>query len=228
MPEGATDMQAVRTDAGHVHPQIQADLMNHPTTLTDSRHSFPHRSWTRWTIAVLLMAWWLNPSLQAQNIDLNGWNLRTEQSGSFLCTSNRWQQVEMLSGSSITWEGTYTATRQDAQTLQIKAEPEYGTTRTWVLHFENANAGTYTLDYLLFDDYAIHEEGRFYNSQTSLWYADWAQMTGQTQNGPEQVGIPDRRVGTNHPARDQGQLVAVPRPRQDLRPKRRHRAGTKS
>jgi hypothetical protein len=129
----------------------------------------------------------LNPSSLAQSVDLSGWNLRTEQSGSFLCEGNRWQQVELLSGTGLTWEGTYTAARRDAQTIEIKAEPEFETTRTWVLHFEDTNAGTYTLDYVLFDDYTIHEEGRFYNSQVSLWYADWAQMTGQTQNGPEQV-----------------------------------------
>ena len=147
----------------------------------------PQRLWYRWIIPVVVITWLLTPSSPAQTIDLTGWNLRTEQSGAFRCTGNVWQQVELLTGSIFTWDGTYTATRTDSSTVQIKAEPDFGTTRAWTLRFDSANAGTYTLDYTILDDFTIHEEGRFYNSQTGLGYADWAQMSGQIQNGPEQV-----------------------------------------
>ena len=137
--------------------------------------------------------------VQAQNMDLDGWYIRTEQSGTLRCTGNRWQQAELLGGVSYTWDGTYTAIRKDARTIEITAVPAGESARTWLLDFDSANAGTYTLDYLLFADYTIHEEGRFYHSPTGLSFADWAQVTGEIRNGPEPVweyltGEPDAKI----------------------------------
>ena len=161
--------------------------MNHARVRLNRHRSLPPGSWSRWAIAVLLLTWLMAPSIQAQSVDLDGWYVRTEQSGTLRCTGNRWQQAELLGGVSYTWDGTYTAIRKDARTIEITAEPMGETARTWLLDFDSANAGTYTLDYLLLADYTIHEEGRFYHSPAGLGFADWAQMTGETRNGPEPV-----------------------------------------
>ena len=132
----------------------------------------------------------------ATPVDLSGWNIHTEQSGTLRCQSNWWQQAELYWGYSYVSEGSYLADQISENTIEIKADCA-GEPRNWRLRREGANYGAYTLDYTLYGEFDIHEEGRYYNSQAGLQYADWAQVTGQLANSPSEVW--QYLIGTDTP-----------------------------